>query len=157
MTPLDQLLLERDLHEVLCRYARLCDERNWSLISEVFSDDAHAEYGGWPLRDRAAILSMLRKHLGGCGPTQHLLGNLQVEVTDGQVSSRISVRAAHRGSAELEPVYYEAIGEYHDQWERTPAGWRITFRQMRMLLETGSRSVLRPAPFNTPKSGEPAS
>ncbi|MDO9143485.1 MULTISPECIES: nuclear transport factor 2 family protein [Comamonadaceae] len=146
MNDLEHLLLERDLHEVLCRYARLCDERDWSRIDAVFSDSAHAEYGGWPLRDRAAILSMLRKHLGGCGPTQHLLGNLQVDVTDSHVSSRISVRAAHRGSAELAPLYYEAIGEYHDQWELTPAGWRISFRQMHLLLETGNRAVLRPAP-----------
>ena len=144
MNPLEQLLLERDLHAVLCRYARLCDERDWSLMSDVFSVDARAEYGGWPLRDRAAILAMLCKHLGGCGPTQHLLGNLQLEVTDGKVNSRISVRAAHRGSAELESLYYEAIGEYHDQWVHTAAGWRIAFRQMHLLLETGSRAVLRP-------------
>lgn len=145
MSDLKRLLLEHQLHEVLCRYARLCDERDWSLIGDVFSEDARAEYGGWPLRDCAAILSMLRKHLGGCGPTQHLLGNLQVEMTNGQVHSRISVRAAHRGSAQLRPLYYEAIGEYHDQWELTPAGWRISFRQMCMLMETGSRAVLRPA------------
>ena len=145
MTPLERLLLERDLHQVVCRYARLCDERDWSLLEEVFSDSASVEYGGWPLQDRAAILTMLRKHLGGCGPSQHLLGNLQVEVTDGKVSSRVSLRATHRGSAELEPLYYEAIGEYHDQWELTPGGWRISFRQMRMLMETGSRKVLRPS------------
>jgi hypothetical protein len=32
-----------------------------------------------------------------------------------------------------------------DDGDETDDGWRITFRQMRMLLETGSRSVLRPA------------
>jgi len=146
MSDLERLLLERNLHEVLCRYARLCDQRDWSLIGEVFSDGTCAEYGDWPLRDRAAILSMLRNHLGGCGPTQHLLGNLLVEVTNGQVSSRISVRATHRGNSALEPVYYEAIGDYHDQWEHTANGWRIAFRQMHLLIETGNRSVLRPVP-----------
>ncbi|BDI06199.1 nuclear transport factor 2 family protein [Sphaerotilus microaerophilus] len=140
------VLIERELQQVLTAYARMCDERNWAAIDSVFSEDASAEYGGWPLPDRAAILRMLTRNLGGCGPTQHLLGNLTVDHgTDGP-RSRISVRAAHRGAAELADQTYECLGEYLDHWVATPQGWRIRHRRMVITLEIGSRRLLRPAP-----------
>lgn len=144
MNPLEQLLLERDLHEVVCRYAQLCDERDWSLVDQVFAATATATYGGWALPDRAAILGMLRQNLGGCGPTQHLLGNLTVQIGPKGVSSRTSVRASHRGSGSLHSETYECIGYYKDQWQQTPEGWRILHREMVVKLEFGSRKVLGP-------------
>ncbi|HSW17908.1 MAG TPA: nuclear transport factor 2 family protein [Ramlibacter sp.] len=145
MNALERLLLESELHRVVCRYARLCDERDWAAIDEVFSDDASADYGGWHLRDREAILAMLRDHLGGCGPTQHLLGNLVVDVAGDVVTSCVSVRAAHRGASELSEQTYDCMGEYVDRWTRTDHGWRIVRRRMRVALEFGSRTVLRAA------------
>ena len=138
------LLLERELERVVARYARMCDERDWGAIGEVFADDASADYGGWRLHDRDAILAMLRANLGGCGPTQHLLGNLVVDTAGGAVTSRVAVRAAHRGAGELAHTSYECMGEYHDRWTHTPAGWRIAQRRMVVGFEFGSRSVLRP-------------
>ena len=145
MMNLERLLLERELHQVLIAYARLCDGRDWTLMDQVFSADATASYGGHALPDRAAILSMLRDHLGGCGPTQHLLGNLQVWVEDEQVISRIEVRASHRGAGAKQDRTYDCMGHYQDRWTRTPGGWRIAHRAMRVALEFGSRKVLGPA------------
>jgi len=138
-------LLERELHLVLVRYARLCDERDWTLIDQVFSADASACYGGWALPDRAAILAMLRNNLGGCGPTQHLLGNLEVRIDGQAVSSRTAVRAAHQGAGPKAAQTYECMGHYHDRWCRTEDGWRIAHRAMVVTLEYGSRTLLGPA------------
>lgn len=146
MSELERLLLERELHQVVCRYARLCDERDWTAIDQVFSAEATADYGGWHLRDRAAVLAMLSNNLGGCGPTQHLLGNLRVDVDAGGVNSRTAVRASHRGAGTLQDQTYECMGEYHDRWLLTPDGWRIAHRRMLVTLEFGSRRVLGPAP-----------
>ena len=146
MKTLENLLLERELHQVLIAYARLCDGRDWALMDQVFSADASATYGGRALPDGAAILAMLRDNLGGCGPTQHLLGNLQVWMEDEQVSSRIEVRASHRGTGEKKDLTYDCMGHYQDRWTRTPQGWRITHRAMTVALEFGSRQVLGPAP-----------
>jgi 3-phenylpropionate/cinnamic acid dioxygenase small subunit len=143
LTMLETVLTERALHQVLVRYAQLCDTRDWSAISEVFDDDARADYGGWPLADRAAILRMLQRNLGGCGPTQHLLGNLLVDHQGEVLCSRISVRAAHRGAGSLAEQTYECMGEYHDRWVHTARGWRIAHRSMVIALEFGSRGVLR--------------
>ena len=146
---LERLLLEHELHQVLIAYALLCDGRDWRRIGEVFSDDASATYGGHARPDRAAILAMLRNNLGGCGPTQHLLGNLGVDITtaDGlhTVNSRIAVRAAHRGAGEKRHETYECMGQYQDRWCKTDQGWRIAHRQMVVAFEFGNRRVLGPA------------
>ncbi len=146
MNELERAGLERELHRVACRYARVCDERDWAGLDDVFSEHASADYGGMHLRDRAAIAAMLRQHLGGCGPTQHLLGNLVVEVAGDLVASRVSVRAAHRGAGDMREHTYDCMGEYLDRWVRTAEGWRIAHRRMRVGLEFGSRAVLAPAP-----------
>lgn len=65
---------------MLICYAQLCDARDWGLMDQVFSASATAQYGLRTLPDPAAILHMLQNHLGGCGPTQHLLANLVVGV-----------------------------------------------------------------------------
>ena len=145
---LEHLLLERELQQVLIGYTLLCDGRDWQAIGNVFSDNASACYGGRTLPDRAAILAMLRNHLGGCGPTQHLLGNLQVWVDGEQVTSRIEVRASHRGAGDCQDQTYDCMGHYQDQWTHTPAGWRIAHRRMTVALEFGSRSVLAPEPLD---------
>jgi len=144
MTPVEQLLLERELHQVVCRYAQLCDAREWDLMDQIFTPHATANYGGWALKDPAAILDMLRQNLGGCGPTQHLLGNLTVKIDSSGVSSQTSVRAAHRGAGRMQEETYECMGYYKDQWQDTPQGWRISHRAMVVNLEFGSRKVLGP-------------
>lgn len=153
-TEYQQLWLERALHTVLCRYARACDERDWPAMAQVFTPDCQADYSRWHCADRDAIVDMVRQHLGGCGPTQHLLGNLQVQPLGGGWRSRTSVRAAHRGAAELKALRYDALGEYTDDWVLTPEGWRIAYRHMSMTLEIGDRSVLRSAASTGPQHPE---
>lgn len=145
MTDSALLHVERELARVLARYARLADEREWSAIDEVFIHDASADYGGLQLPDRNAIVAMLQRALGNCGPSQHLLGNLTVDVVDGEVTSRVTVRAAHRSSVGPGGESYECMGEYHDRWVLTATGWRIAHRQMVVMLEFGHRRVLTSA------------
>lgn len=145
-SPVDRLCLERDLHRTLIRYAHLCDRRDWAAMDDVFAPDATADYGGWPLADPARILRMLQRHLGGCGPTQHLLGNLLCdEGSDGLPSTCIAIRACHQGAGPRSADRYECIGEYHDEWRWVEGrGWRIARRRMVVHFEIGDRGILEP-------------
>ena len=127
-----QLLLERELHQVLCRYARACDTRDWAAMDEVFTADAHAHYGSWHCPDRAALVGMVQPLV----PTQ-------ASAAAGAVwRSHTAVRAGHRGAGSLKALRYDALGEYVDDWVATPSGWRIAYRRMVMALEMGDRRVL---------------
>lgn len=143
---LQQVLLEHALSQVLTRYATACDTRNWALLDGVFAPDCQTTYGGnYICQGVERVRHMISSHLDGCGPTQHLLGNLEVDARDPlRVRSKIQVRAVHRGVQERSTLRYDAIGFYEDQWVQLPQGWRIQHRSMTLLLEVGDRSVLQP-------------
>lgn len=132
--------------EAHSRYARALDERNWPMLDTVFAPHVQADYNSGEFRvdGRAELVAMIRSHLDGCGPTQHLLGTPHVEVGDGETDarSRIYVRAAHRGAGAKQPLLYEALGEYVAAWKRTPDGWRAVHWAMRVNLEIGTGDVL---------------
>lgn len=143
----EQLLLEHALAQVLVRYARACDGRDWALLDDVFTPDCTTDYCGCICHGVDAVRHMISSHLDGCGPTQHLLGNLQVDAGaagSAPPRSTIHVRAVHQGLLRRAALRYDAVGFYEDQWTHTPAGWRIHHRRMSMLLELGDRSVLQP-------------
>ncbi|GAB2466820.1 MAG: nuclear transport factor 2 family protein [Comamonas sp.] len=143
----EQLALEHALFQVLNRYATAVDTRNLELLKHVFTPDCTATYGGdYVCRGAAEITRMIDVHMGGCGPTQHLLGNLEVDASDpARVRSKIHVRAVHAGLNERAPLRYDAVGYYEDEWVQLPQGWRIDRRSMTLLLEIGDRSVMQPA------------
>lgn len=144
----EQLALEHALLQVLNRYATAVDTRNLTLLDQVFTADCTATYGGsYICQGVAEIRRMIDVHMGGCGPTQHLLGNLEVDASDpARVRSKIHVRAVHAGLHERAPLRYDAVGYYEDEWVQQPQGWRIHSRSMTLLLEIGDRSVMQPAP-----------
>jgi hypothetical protein len=135
------------VHATVVRYATALDSRQWELLDEVFADDAHAEYGAGTFDGRPAIVAMLRSFLGGCGPSQHLLGNHRIEVDGDRATSRCAVRVLHVGAGEravLEP--FESLGEYVDGLHRTPSGWRIVERRAEWSIRRGDPAVLQAGP-----------
>ena len=143
---LEQVLLEHALQQVLTRYATACDCRAWHLLADVFTPDVQAHYGTWHCQGVPEIEAMIRQHLGGCGPTQHLLGNLEVDArSPGPVRSVTQVRAIHQGAGERKALRFDAIGHYCDTWVQLPQGWRIQERHMVMTHTVGDFSVLQPA------------
>ena len=145
---LEQVLLEHALSQTLTRYATACDTRNWDLLQQVFTPDCTTVYGGsYTCEGVVRVRHMISTHLDGCGSTQHLLGNLEVDASNpAHPRSKIQVRAVHQGLGERAHLRYDAIGFYEDEWLQLPQGWRIQKRSMTMLLEIGDRSVLQPAP-----------
>ncbi len=131
---------------LLARYSTALDTRDWALLDEVFTDDLVYDAGEWITHSRAEYLTRLRPYLEGCGPTQHLLGNYRIEIDGDTARSAVYVRAFHVGTRELAQTTYEMMGEYRDVIVRSPAGWRIRHRTLRLQYELGSRAVLRPAP-----------
>ena len=131
--------------DTLARYATAMDERDWSLLDSVFTPDFTYDAGEWVTHSLADYLDRLRPYLEGCGPTQHLLGNYQIEIDGDTARSQVYVRAFHVGTRELSSTTYEMFGVYRDEMRRMDAGWRSVHRTLRLQYELGSREVLRPA------------
>ncbi|MBW2424329.1 MAG: nuclear transport factor 2 family protein [Deltaproteobacteria bacterium] len=135
----------QEIMATLARYSTALDQRDWALLDQVFTEDLVYDAGEWITRSRSEYLDRLRPYLEGCGPTQHLLGNYRIEIDGDEARSAVYVRAFHVGTRELSETTYEMFGEYRDELVRSNEGWRSRHRSLRLLLEQGSRAVLRPA------------
>jgi len=126
------------------RYATALDARDWKLLDEVFTEDAEADLGGQKLAGREALVGLVRRMLGGSGPSQHLLGNHRVELDGDRARCVCQVRAFSAGAGPASSRSYELLGEYRDELVCTPKGWRIARREMKIHHEIGTRDVLGP-------------
>ena len=130
--------------DLLNSYSTCLDERDWSGLEGVFHPDATGRYGSI-VKGRSAIIASIRSFLGGCGPSQHLLGNYHVDIDGDHARSSTQARVIHLGSGDrVSLTPYEAIGSYHDQHVRTAGGWRIIDRHFDVRISIGDIGVLSP-------------
>jgi hypothetical protein len=139
---LEILLAEREIQRALAAMARAMDERDWVALDEILSEDASAEMGMGELHGREHIVAFMRSFLDSCGPTQHLLGNLVIDVTGDSASSRCYVSDMHLGMGDKAHLSFSTIGEYHDQWRRIDGRWRMVYRRKLNRAHIGDISVL---------------
>jgi hypothetical protein len=134
------------IQQVLNSYARMVDLRECRLADEIFTPNVRGTYSVGEIFGRAALIAHFRTRLDGCGPTQHLLGNYVIEVRRDKASAACDVRMFHQRAgprANLEP--YEGYGTYYDLLVKTPDGWRIEERELKVRMTRGDRGVLQPA------------
>ncbi len=140
------LLAERAIARQLTHLARAMDERNWSALDAIVAEDATADFGTGPVAGRTAMVSVMRAFLDVCGPTQHLLGNLTVEVTGDEATSRCYVSDLHLGHGSRSHLTFQTLGEYRDRWQRQGERWQLTQRIKVNRAHVGSFEVLGAGP-----------
>ena len=138
---IDLLLAERAIARALTRIARAMDARDWDGLAAELTDDATAELGTGPLNDPDAIIALIRSYLDACGPTQHLLGNLLVDVEGDTASSRCYVSDLHLGPSGKQDVTFATLGDYHDQWRCIDGRWKLAHRTKLNRAHIGSFAV----------------
>lgn len=87
---------------------------------------------------------MIKSFLGGCGHTQHLLGNFRITVDGNSAESACYVQAAHFGKDAHESKTYTTWAEYRDTLERKDGRWKIIERHMYIIKDTGAPEILGP-------------
>jgi hypothetical protein len=146
------LLAERDIARQLAGFARAMDARDWGALDAILAAEASADFGTGELAGRAAIVRVMRSFLDDCGPTQHLLGNLTIEVEGARARSRCYVSDLHLGTGEKSQLSFQTLGEYQDAWECRNARWWLVRRLKLNRAHLGSFAVLGPGPSGwTPK------
>lgn len=137
----DDLVARQSVVDVLLRVATMLDDRNWEALPGLFTEDAEA-YGA--TGGLAAVEQVIRSHLGGCGPSQHLLSNHEVEVRGDRATARTKARVFHQGAGERSHLVWECFGDYHDELVRSDGRWRIRRRTFDVRAAIGEMSVLQP-------------
>ena len=142
---LEEMRHQQAVEQVLIAYASTCDTRQWHEFENVFAADVTANYGGdYTIAGRDNLVAMIRSMLGGCGATQHLLGNFRIAINGSQATCRCYVQANLVGVGDKSDMRYEVWAEYDDVLILKDGHWLICERKMIVLQELGSRDVLTP-------------
>jgi 3-phenylpropionate/cinnamic acid dioxygenase small subunit len=137
------LMDERQIIRGLGRFARILDAKNWKALPEVFAGDLTFDYGaGGEQHGIEALADQMRRFLDVCGPTQHLIGSIMVDVDGDRATSRAYVQARHQRAGDAAGPVFDSSGEYIDRWERHPEGWRIVRRDAIWAAHSGDPGVL---------------
>lgn len=120
---------ERDIERALNLFARAMDDHDWAAMAAILADDVEGDFGTGHLVGATAIIDMIRGFLDRCGPTQHLLGNIIIDVVDDTATSKAYIRDVHLNASADPSMRFYTLGDYHDTWRRYDDGcWRITQR-----------------------------
>lgn len=143
---LDTLLAERAIYRQLVQVARGMDARDWDGLLGLMTADVTADLGTGSLSGGAEIIALLRSFLDACGPTQHLLGNVLIDVDGDTAHSRAYVSDMHLGVGPREGLTFCTLGDYHDRWRREDGEWKLCHRSKLNRGHIGSFAVLGPGP-----------
>lgn len=143
---IEDLLAERAIYRALVSFARAMDERDWDSLQRLTTQDVTADLGTGSLAGASEITALIRSFLDDCGPTQHLLGNVLIDVDQDRASSRCYVSDMHLGQGQQEGQTFSTLGDYHDQWQQVDGIWLLSHRTKLNRAHIGSLAVLGPGP-----------
>lgn len=141
---LQQLTDRIEIEELLVRYSRAIDSKDFDTLETLFTPDATFDGGslGCPT-GAAAIRAMIEGTLTGLDATQHLVGKSLIELTGDEAEVRTYLFSQHIRESAPGPVKHYALGgEYADRVVRTPDGWRIAYRRLDRMWKEGDRAVI---------------
>jgi 3-phenylpropionate/cinnamic acid dioxygenase small subunit len=113
-----------EIHELLARYARGVDTKDWELWKSVFTPDAQVDYSsaGAPVGPPHEIAVWLEQGLQVVPMTQHFISNIEVDLR----GDKAKVRAMFYNPMQLPGMADMSFcgGYYHHDMVRTDDGWR---------------------------------
>ena len=137
-----RLLDEREVARVCVRYTTALDSRDWALLESCFAPSPVFVHPGGRLEGFPAILARTAAALNPLDVTQHLLGNVAVEVDGDVARSSCCFQAQHLRRGTPGGDTYLIAGSYADTMIRTDDGWKISERVQEYSWRDGNRAVV---------------
>ncbi|WP_159074155.1 nuclear transport factor 2 family protein [Streptomyces dioscori] len=144
---------DRDaIRDLLTAYVFGLDRRDFARVAAVFTENAEVRnvfdaylpegeaFSGLTVGG-GVVAEGARQLFAGLDATQHLLGAQEVTFADTGAHAATQIVAHHHRGGE----YYHTGGSYEDDLVRTPDGWRISRRTLRITWTTGSPDVFSAA------------
>lgn len=130
---LRELSDRQEITDLVTRYTRAVDTRDFDALHEVFTDDGVLDYSapGGPVGTVGEVKDWIEKGLRGFDRYQHLIGQVAVELEPHGDEAPTKARATAYFTNPMVAVapdgtetLFEVGGYYHHDLVRTPDGWR---------------------------------
>lgn len=137
---LQELSDRLEINDLLVRYTKAIDEKNWDLLDRVFTADATIDYSssGGVAGPLPEVKRWLERGLAAFPETLHLIGNSEVELEGDRARAKTAVYNPMFFAKPQGGRHHFAVGAYYlDELVRTPEGWRIASRLERHHFTEG--------------------
>jgi hypothetical protein len=139
-----RLLDRQEIQDLLARYCRAVDRRDWAKLGDVFHADAHDDHGEYKGGVDGFVAWVKQRH-ASIGQSMHFLGNCLIEFAGPDLalvetyfvaSQRLGAEAGEAARRMLEQsgvgsagaVDLDVLGRYIDRMERREGQRRIARR-----------------------------
>jgi 3-phenylpropionate/cinnamic acid dioxygenase small subunit len=135
-----------EIADLLTRYAKAVDRKDWDLYRMVFTADATIDYtsAGGIAGDLETQVKWLEEALAQFPATQHLIAN--IDISFGDVDSATVEAMFHNPMIVSDSSSFVTGGWYHHDLVRTEQGWRS-----RSLVEESAYFSGMPANLDRPE------
>jgi 3-phenylpropionate/cinnamic acid dioxygenase small subunit len=121
-----------EINDLLIRYAKAIDHKDWKLLDTVFTPDAEVDYvsSGGIKGSYAEARAWLEKALAPFPITVHYVTNSEVTLEGDRAAARTAVYNPMFFKNRDGSLHHFAVGAYYvDELVRTREGWRIAKRR----------------------------
>jgi hypothetical protein len=128
-TRTEELWHRAQIHDVLLRYCRGVDRKDFGLMRSAYHDDAYDDHG--PYRgDVPGLIDWVRQRAERVEQSQHIIANCLIELNGDLAAVEtycvVHQRIAEKGTAG--PVQVTFTLRYADRFENRGGAWRIARR-----------------------------
>jgi ketosteroid isomerase-like protein len=131
----------QQIEDVMYRYGRAIDRRDWELLASCFTADVRADYGviGASMDGVEVLVAATRQMVEGMTATQHLIASPLVTVDGDEADGAFYAVATHV----LETGRKISVGgSYENRFRRSAEGWRISLHAVRPVWSDDNGELL---------------
>jgi 3-phenylpropionate/cinnamic acid dioxygenase small subunit len=130
-----------EINDLLIRYTKAIDQKDWKLLDTVFTPDAEVDYvsSGGIKGSYAEARAWLEKALAPFPVTVHYVTNSEVTLHGDRAAARTAVYNPMFFENRDGSMHHFAVGAFYvDELVRTREGWRIAKRREEQAFLEGS-------------------
>jgi 3-phenylpropionate/cinnamic acid dioxygenase small subunit len=117
------------IHALVTEYAWLLDHRRWDDVADLMTDDVVLRTRGREIVGRAGMAEWAEyRRQKESRRTQHQMTLLRLERVDADLVRGTAALVLHVAKMGSGDTYVDLVGEYQDEYVRTPDGWRFRRR-----------------------------
>lgn len=116
---------------LVTEYAWLLDHRRWQDVADLCTEDAVLIIRGRQIEGRTGLAQWAEHRAANTARrTQHQMTLLRIEASTPDEATGTAALVLHVAKAGHGGTYVDLVGEYRDEYVRTPDGWRFRRRHL---------------------------
>lgn len=132
MELMDKIAAERDCERLVLDFAYFSDRQEYEALVALFTGDGvmHRPNGDRLVGRDAILKAYQARHAGRM--TRHICTNIRITIESPERARGFTYAVVYSAAAS-EPTKSQ-VGEFEDDFVRTPAGWRFQERRARFVM-----------------------